>query len=417
MSPSRRHGQRDPVPVRTHPDAPHSAKAAPTGGQPLAPEQRAHFENRFGHDFRAVRVHTDAAAAASAHALAAKAYALGSDLVFGAGQYAPGTAAGDALLAHELAHVTQQAHGGAPDGDVGRGEDNAEAMAAQALSGPGVRDSAYAMPLQPALAPELTSIGGVVSGTRPLYTIDDVKARLATFELGPDKGSEVVQALDEAGIRVMFWAEEGRIGMNFESSKLILLPREASLMANVSTLFHESVHARRSIPGSSGSRDNPEDVWANLEEEMRAQYDTFLFLRANAASNPGLASESVLAEDWPRLKSMNQEQVLEHFRTDGLLITLVGKIGEYAVVLKQFGRNTGRMAASPRAQEIVRRVVMSRPVPPVPAAPAAAPAKPAKAIVPGEDIKPPKPERPKLPPLYRPRTEFLDQARKSGDEQ
>jgi outer membrane protein OmpA-like peptidoglycan-associated protein len=38
----------------------------------------------------------------------ARAYTLGSDIVFGAGEYAPETAAGQRLLAHELAHVVQQ---------------------------------------------------------------------------------------------------------------------------------------------------------------------------------------------------------------------------------------------------------------------------------------------------------------------
>jgi outer membrane protein OmpA-like peptidoglycan-associated protein len=66
------------------------------------------MEARFGADFSAVRVHDDARAAESARAVDAHAYAVGSDLVFGAGRYAPGTASGDRLLAHELAHTLQQ---------------------------------------------------------------------------------------------------------------------------------------------------------------------------------------------------------------------------------------------------------------------------------------------------------------------
>lgn len=46
--------------------------------------------------------------AASARLLGARAYTVGSDLVFEAGEYAPGTAEGRRLLAHELAHVVQQ---------------------------------------------------------------------------------------------------------------------------------------------------------------------------------------------------------------------------------------------------------------------------------------------------------------------
>jgi hypothetical protein len=78
-------------------------------GQPLDSATRAFMEPRFGHDFSGVRVHTDAQAAESARSVNALAYTVGSNVVFGAGQYAPGTVAGQRLLAHELTHVVQQA--------------------------------------------------------------------------------------------------------------------------------------------------------------------------------------------------------------------------------------------------------------------------------------------------------------------
>jgi len=65
------------------------------------------MEPRFAYDFDQVRVHTDARAAESARSIGAQAYTLGRDVVFGAGKYAPGTAGGKWLLAHELAHVVQ----------------------------------------------------------------------------------------------------------------------------------------------------------------------------------------------------------------------------------------------------------------------------------------------------------------------
>jgi hypothetical protein len=55
-----------------------------------------------------VRVHTGGVAADSARELNAHAYALGHDVVFGAGRFAPETHEGRTLLAHELAHVVQQ---------------------------------------------------------------------------------------------------------------------------------------------------------------------------------------------------------------------------------------------------------------------------------------------------------------------
>jgi hypothetical protein len=79
-----------------------------TAGQALDPAMRTLMETRLGHDFSRVRVHADTSAAASARAVAALAYTVGQHVVFGAGRYAPGTSAGQELLAHELTHVVQQ---------------------------------------------------------------------------------------------------------------------------------------------------------------------------------------------------------------------------------------------------------------------------------------------------------------------
>jgi len=82
-----------------------------SGGQPLSPSTRAFFEPRFGHDFGRVRVHNDTRAAETAQAVNARAFTLGRDVVFGAGQYTPDTHSGRRLMAHELAHVAQQKTG------------------------------------------------------------------------------------------------------------------------------------------------------------------------------------------------------------------------------------------------------------------------------------------------------------------
>lgn len=88
------------------PDSVHQTLASL--GRPLDPATCALFEPRFGHDFSQVRVHADAQSAESARAVNALAYTVGRDVAFGAGQYAPGTAEGRRLLAHELTHVVQQ---------------------------------------------------------------------------------------------------------------------------------------------------------------------------------------------------------------------------------------------------------------------------------------------------------------------
>ncbi|HEY5602068.1 MAG TPA: DUF4157 domain-containing protein [Gammaproteobacteria bacterium] len=69
---------------------------------------RIDMGQRFGHDFSDVRVHTGAAAEQSAGDVNARAYTVGHNVVFGAGQFAPQTHQGRRLIAHELAHVVQQ---------------------------------------------------------------------------------------------------------------------------------------------------------------------------------------------------------------------------------------------------------------------------------------------------------------------
>ena len=81
-------------------------------GKPLDAGSRNFFEARFAHDFSQVRVHHGATAEQSASAIGAHAYTVGRHIVFGRGQYAPATASGQRLLAHELTHVVQQSRGG-----------------------------------------------------------------------------------------------------------------------------------------------------------------------------------------------------------------------------------------------------------------------------------------------------------------
>jgi hypothetical protein len=69
------------------------------------------MESRYHHDFSQVRIHDDRRAAESARMLGARAYTVGSHIVFGAGEYRPNTPEGQRLLAHELAHVVQEERG------------------------------------------------------------------------------------------------------------------------------------------------------------------------------------------------------------------------------------------------------------------------------------------------------------------
>ena len=83
-------------------------RAARRGGRPLPEQTRSYLESRMGRDFGDVRVHTGTQADEAARSLNARAFTLGSDVVFRAGEYRPHTRSGKRLLAHELTHVVQQ---------------------------------------------------------------------------------------------------------------------------------------------------------------------------------------------------------------------------------------------------------------------------------------------------------------------
>lgn len=79
-----------------------------TPGERLNASVRSYFEPRLGHDFGRVLVDIEPSAAESVRAVGAQAYTVGQHVESGAGVYAPGTAEGRRLIAHELTHTRQQ---------------------------------------------------------------------------------------------------------------------------------------------------------------------------------------------------------------------------------------------------------------------------------------------------------------------
>src|SRR5262249_27980850 len=73
---------------------------------------RNRMESAFGDDFSKVRIYSDPRANGVSSRLNARALTIGNDIAFASGEYNPGTIIGDALLAHELAHVVQQSASG-----------------------------------------------------------------------------------------------------------------------------------------------------------------------------------------------------------------------------------------------------------------------------------------------------------------
>jgi hypothetical protein len=77
-------------------------------GTTLDGSVRSRMESAYGEDFSDVRVHADAKGAELSTSVDARAFAVGEHIAFGPGEYQPGTPVGDAVIAHELAHVAQQ---------------------------------------------------------------------------------------------------------------------------------------------------------------------------------------------------------------------------------------------------------------------------------------------------------------------
>jgi hypothetical protein len=91
---------------------PQQVQSQLSGGQSLNDGVRSRMESAFGESFSDVEVHTDGSAAQLSADLKARAFTVGTHIAFGSGEYQPGNPVGDALIAHELAHVVQQRGGG-----------------------------------------------------------------------------------------------------------------------------------------------------------------------------------------------------------------------------------------------------------------------------------------------------------------
>lgn len=86
-------------------------------GRTVDERVRKQMEPLTGDSLRDVRVHDDSIADGLARSVQARAFATGRDLFFARGEYRPGTATGDWLLAHELTHAVQQ-RGATPNGPL-----------------------------------------------------------------------------------------------------------------------------------------------------------------------------------------------------------------------------------------------------------------------------------------------------------
>lgn len=119
-------------------------QAARGRGRRLDSRTRRRLERSYGVDLSDVQVHTDAEADTLSRAVNARAFTSSSNIFFTQGTYAPSTADGFRMLAHEVAHVVQQSGGPVPASDFGAlrishptdaGEVTAERAAVQTVAG------------------------------------------------------------------------------------------------------------------------------------------------------------------------------------------------------------------------------------------------------------------------------------------
>lgn len=93
-----------------HPTVTGAIRGMAGGGTSLGSQTAGWATRAFGDTVADARLHTGGMAQTLAMAVTARAFTVGRDVFFAAGQYQPHTLAGRRLLAHELAHVVQQ-HG------------------------------------------------------------------------------------------------------------------------------------------------------------------------------------------------------------------------------------------------------------------------------------------------------------------
>ena len=181
-------------------------------GQPLDAATRRFIEPRLGHDFSRVRIHADAIAAQSAGSVHALAYTAGRHIVFGSGQYAPGTVGGRRLLAHELTHVVQQDGPTAPASAIGRARDfsttneeppqqmeRAESAGLPHAEAPVLRRA----PAQVARQETTVDVGLITSldqyqpaGSREIYRVGDTAATRLLMDIEDRSGQIVLRSFN-----------------------------------------------------------------------------------------------------------------------------------------------------------------------------------------------------------------------------
>ncbi|MFA7316308.1 MAG: DUF4157 domain-containing protein [Sulfuricella sp.] len=201
-------------------------------GMPLPPSARGFFEPRFGHDFSAVSIHSGEPAARLARSVGARAFTLGSDIVFGAGEYQTQTEEGRHLLAHELTHVVQQAGPGVTP-QVQR-QCDPTVLAGRAV---------------PVFFPQQLTIMQVFNGTYSLRRWSDCPAAIgliqqALADLGYDLGS---YGPNSDGVDKIFGPVTEQAVIDFQTAESIAVP-EPGVVEQATLRCLDEVRSHLTVP-------------------------------------------------------------------------------------------------------------------------------------------------------------------------
>lgn len=286
-----------------------AALAVPEGGQPLDTEARAFMEPRFGHDFSQVRVHADAPAAEAAASFGARAYTVGSDIVFGAREYAPGTSEGQRLIAHELTHVVQQqtdlAAASTVQRDPDEGTHTPEAVPDSVPTIPGAGDASVAQMSDESLARGIMDKQyAILDGwDTALQNFDKVLTSASDKETKPDFQKSIMKFVGDevVGDLVKLAMDSEAVGWAFKGVKLLnTLAEEAERAekAEVSATLRDFYVQHKTIIGkmkqSTLSGKEEFATAARMKEEAMEQAES-VAAAASSKGKKGTASVTIAA--------------------------------------------------------------------------------------------------------------------------
>jgi len=163
----------------------HRPAQVPDAGSPLPGDVRAKMEPQLKADLSSVKVGTSGESAAAAEQLGARAFTVGNEIHFNAGEFAPGTREGGRLIAHELTHAVQGQRAG-----VQRKE---EPTADATQDAGGVEVSQPGDPAEQEADAVGDHVAAKLHGDAPEYEGDEAQP-------GKEQASEIGAKLDETKI-------------------------------------------------------------------------------------------------------------------------------------------------------------------------------------------------------------------------